>query len=108
MLNYILIKNIKVLCKKIREKKLIRVILIGKTYDKKSIFFEVYFGSDRYQGILSTIGVFDSYKSKRMEDGEYIIVILFDTAGQEPFEIILRKYLNNIHGVAIFYDITDM
>ena len=54
----------------------------------------------------STIGI--DYKSKLIKKGnELIKVTLYDTAGQEKFNYIIKNYYRGTNGVLLVYDITD-
>jgi small GTP-binding protein len=56
---------------------------------------------------LSTIGFDLKKKMVKLDNGEKIKLVIYDTAGQERFKSLSRNYIKKADGILIVYDITN-
>ena len=56
---------------------------------------------------LSTIGFDLKKKLVKLDNGEEIRLLIYDTAGQERFRALSRNYIKKANGILIVYDITN-
>ena len=83
-----------------------KIILVGDSKVGKTTFFNLLQNNKNFQTI-STIGV--DYTTLRYNvNGKQIKIIVWDTAGQDRFNTIIRSYFRNICGVILMYDLTNM
>ena len=81
-------------------------ILIGDSTVGKSCFFKRYFRNEFSEGIFHTIGVDKETKHIKIGNNSYKIT-LWDTAGQEKFRFLPKKYYNNADGIFLLFDVTN-
>ena len=81
-------------------------ILIGDSTVGKSCFFKRYFRNEFSEGIFHTIGIDKETKHIKIGDNSYKIT-LWDTAGQEKFRFLPKKYYNNADGIFLLFDVTN-
>lgn len=85
---------------------LFKIVLIGNTYVGKTAITERLI-NDRYTShIDSTIGVDFATLSVKVRD-KIIKTHLWDTAGQETFQSIIRNYYYGIAGALIIFDVCN-
>ena len=88
------------------EKYIIKVLTLGEsTVGKTSIVLR--YSDDKFldNNALSTIGI-DFKIKKIIRGGESIKVSIYDTAGQERFQNIIKNYYRGANGILLAYDIT--
>ena len=81
-------------------------ILIGDSTVGKSCFFKRYFRNEFSEGIFHTIGIDKETKHIKIGNNSYKIT-LWDTAGQEKFRFLPKKYYNNADGIFLLFDVTN-
>ena len=81
-------------------------ILIGDSTVGKTCFFKRYFKNEFNEVNLLTIGIDKEIKQIKINDNFYKI-ILWDTAGQEKFRFLPKKYYNNASGIFLLFDVTN-
>ena len=80
-------------------------ILIGDSTVGKTCFYNRYFRNSFSLPFLTTIGI--EKESKLVKIGEEIYKItLWDTAGQDRFKCLPRKYYQNADGIFLLFDVT--
>ena len=88
------------------EKYIIKALTSGEsTVGKTSIVLR--YSDDKFldNNALSTIGI--DFKIKKIKKGgESIKVSIYDTAGQERFQNIIKNYYRGANGILLAYDIT--
>ena len=88
------------------EKYIIKILTLGDTtVGKTSIVLR--YADDKFldNNALSTIGI--DFKIKKIKrGGESIKVSIYDTAGQERFQNIIKHYYRGANGILLTYDIT--
>ena len=86
---------------------ILKILTLGDTTVGKSSIV-VRYADDKFNenNILSTIGI--DFKIKQIHrGGELIKVSIYDTAGQERFQNIIKHYYRGANGVLLTYDITN-
>jgi small GTP-binding protein len=81
-------------------------ILIGNSNVGKTCFFTRFQNNQFQENFLSTIGTDKNIKYCKYKDKE-CKVTLWDTAGQDRYKSLTKKYYQNANGVFIFYDVTE-
>ena len=81
------------------------IILIGDSSVGKSCFLSRYFKDQFTDEFLTTLGIDKQIKVIKIEEKEYKLNFL-DTAGQERFRSLPKKYYLNADGILIFFDVT--
>jgi small GTP-binding protein len=83
------------------------LFLLGDSSVGKTSFLNRY-ANNIYRDICPpTIGI-DSFSRKlAMPTGEYIYLVLYDTAGQEKYRSISFNLIKGAEGILLMYDITD-
>ena len=84
----------------------ITLILIGDTNVGKTCFFTRFNKNHFQETFLSTIGMDKYIKYYKYKDEECKI-ILWDTAGQDRFKSLPKKYYQNADGIFLFFDVTN-
>ena len=87
------------------EKYIIKVLTLGDATVGKSSIVIRYSDNKFSETLLSTIGV-DSKRKIVKINGEKVRVSIWDTAGQEKFQNIVKQYYKGANGVLLIYDIT--
>ena len=87
-------------------KYIMKLLTLGdKNVGKSSIILR-YSDNKFNERTNATIGI--DFKSKLIQKGNEIIkVTIYDTAGQERFNHIIKSYYKGTNGVLLIYDITD-
>ena len=80
-----------------------KVILIGNTMVGKTSILQRYLFNKFAEEMALTTGIYSSSKEIILENGEKIVLQLFDTAGQERFKSISSSYLRNADGVLFVF-----
>ena len=83
-----------------------KIILVGDSKVGKTTFFNLLQNNRNFQTI-STIGVDYTILHYKI-NGKKIKIIVWDTAGQDRFNSIIRSYFRNICGVILMYDLTNI
>ena len=84
----------------------INLILIGNSNVGKTCFFNR-FNKNRFQeNFVSTIGIDKNFRYYKYKDKE-IKVILWDTAGQDRYRSLPKKYYQNADGILIIFDVSN-
>lgn len=81
-------------------------ILIGDSTVGKSCFFKRYFRNEFSDESFHTIGIDKEAKHVKIEGLSYKVT-LWDTAGQEKFKFLPKKYYNNADGIFLLFDVTN-
>ncbi len=78
-----------------------KIILIGdQSVGKSNLFLR--FSKNTFGGTLpSTVQSENAMKTYHV-DGKYIQIVLYDTAGQERFKSMTRKYVASLDGISLF------
>ena len=84
----------------------ITLILIGSSNVGKTCFFTRFNKNQFEVNFLSTIGMDKYIKYYKYKD-EQIRITLWDTAGQDRFKSLPKKYYQNADGVFLFYDVSS-
>ena len=83
------------------------LILLGNSGVGKTNFMTRY-SRNLFQTIfVSTTGMEKEIKVLKVNKGDYYKLTLFDTAGQERYRSLPKKYYKNIDGVLLLFDIND-
>lgn len=90
----------------INVEKTITLILIGDTNVGKTCFFTRFNKNQFPESFLSTIGMDKYIKFYKYKDELYKIII-WDTAGQDRFKSLPKKYYQNADGIFIFFDVSN-
>ena len=81
-------------------------ILIGDSTVGKTCFLTRYFKNQFNETFLSTIGIDKEIKHIKVGNDCYKIT-LWDTAGQDRFRCLPKKYYQNADGVLLLFDVTN-
>ena len=83
------------------------VILVGESNVGKTSIFKKFIDDTFSDTLACTINI--DYKVKSIKINENLIVDLkiYDTAGQEKFKALTKKYYQNSNGVILVFDLTD-
>ena len=81
-------------------------ILIGDSTVGKTCFLTRYFKNQFNETFLSTIGIDKEIKHVKVGTDSYKIT-LWDTAGQDRFKCLPKKYYQNADGVLLLFDVTN-
>ena len=81
-------------------------ILIGNSNVGKTCFFTRFQSNEFQENFLSTIGMDKNVKCFKYKD-KMCKVTLWDTAGQDRYKCITKKYYQNANGIFLFYDLTN-
>lgn len=87
-------------------KYIIKILTLGDAAVGKSSIVLRYSENKFPETWLSTIGV-DSKRKIVKINGETVKVSIWDTAGQEKYQTIVKNYYNGANGVLLIYDITN-
>ena len=88
------------------EKYIIKILTLGDQSVGKSSIVLRYSDNKFSDTFLSTIGV-DSKRKIIKIKGEKVKVSIWDTAGQEKFQNIVKQYYNGANGILLIFDITN-
>lgn len=88
------------------EKYIIKILTLGDQSVGKSSIVLRYSDNKFNDTFLSTIGV-DSKRKIIKVKGEKVKVSIWDTAGQEKFQNIVKQYYNGANGILLIFDITS-
>jgi small GTP-binding protein len=88
------------------EKYIIKILTLGDQSVGKSSIVLRYSDNKFSDTFLSTIGV-DSKRKVIKVKGEKVKVSIWDTAGQEKFQNIVKQYYNGANGILLIFDITN-
>ena len=88
------------------EKYIIKILTLGDQSVGKSSIVLRYSDNKFSDTFLSTIGV-DSKRKIIKVKGEKVKVSIWDTAGQEKFQNIVKQYYNGANGILLIFDITN-
>ena len=80
-------------------------ILIGDSTVGKTCFYNRYFRNSFSVPFLTTIGIEKESKLVKIREEIYKIT-LWDTAGQDRFKCLPRKYYQNADGIFLLFDVT--
>ena len=81
-------------------------ILIGDSTVGKTCFLTRYFKNQFNETFLSTIGIDKEIKHVKVGNDSYKLT-LWDTAGQDRFKCLPKKYYQNADGVLLLFDVTS-
>ena len=81
-------------------------ILIGDSTVGKTCFLTRYFKNQFNEAFLSTIGIDKEIKFVKVGNDSYKMT-LWDTAGQDRFKCLPKKYYQNADGVLLLFDVTN-
>ena len=81
-------------------------ILIGDSTVGKTCFLTRYFKNQFNETFLSTIGIDKEIKYVKVKNDTYKMT-LWDTAGQDRFKSLPKKYYQNADGVLLLFDVTS-
>ena len=87
-------------------KYIIKILTLGDASVGKSSIVLRYSENKFNEAWLSTIGVDSKRKIVKIK-GETVKVSIWDTAGQEKFQNIVKQYYNGANGVLLIFDITN-
>ena len=87
-------------------KYIIKILTLGDASVGKSSIVLRYSENKFNEAWLSTIGVDSKRKIVKIK-GESVKVSIWDTAGQEKFQSIVKQYYNGANGVLLIFDITN-
>ena len=83
------------------------LFLLGNSAVGKTSFIKRYvndISDDNYQ---PTIGIDFFSKMIKLETGEYLKLLFYDTAGQERYKSISMNLIKNTDGIFLMYDVTE-
>ena len=81
-------------------------VIIGDSTVGKTCFFNRYFNGTYSGNTLNTIGVGKESKFIKIW-GEIYKITIWDTAGEERFKSLPRKYYQNAEGIFLLFDVTN-
>ena len=80
--------------------------MLGDTAVGKSSMLATYSEGEFPNSIIGTAGI--DYKSKNIKLANKLLKIqIWDTAGQEKYRAISRKYYEGVSGIILCFDVTD-
>ena len=80
-----------------------KIITLGDTGVGKTSIIDRYTKGIFEEDMLSTIGVYFSFKDLTLEDGTKVKLKFIDTAGQEKYKSIAKSYYKNVQGVLFVF-----
>ena len=86
---------------------LYKILLLGDSSVGKTCFLMRYTDNTFQEIHMSTIGLDYKLKNVQLEDGKFVKIQIWDTAGQDRFRSITKNYYKGAHGIILLYDITD-
>ena len=89
-----------------KELKSLSIIVVGDTTVGKTCFYRRWLKNDFQDNFLSTIGIDKQIKAVKVGDEECKIT-LWDTAGQDRFKSLPKKYYQNADGIFLLFDINN-
>ena len=93
--------------KEFKFKSLFSIILLGDSGVGKTNFMTRYANNGFSQMFLSTNGFNQEMKLIKINENDYYGLSLMDTAGQERFKSLPRKYYRDADGVLLLFDVND-
>ena len=93
--------------KEFKFKSLFSIILLGDSGVGKTNFMTRYANNGFSQMFLSTNGFNQEMKLIKINENDYYGLTLMDTAGQERFKSLPRKYYRDADGVLLLFDVND-
>ena len=88
-------------------KRTFSLTLIGESAVGKTNFMSRYAKNSFNSHFMSNIGVNNEYKKVKINDKDLYYLTIWDTAGQEQFRSIPRKYYLNADGIFLMFDVND-
>lgn len=92
--------------KQVKHEHVFKLILLGDSAVGKTSFFKKYFQKLFDYNFMSTVGIVDDYKKIKI-NSTVIKLQLWDTAGQEQFRSLPRRYYSNADGILLLFDLTN-
>ncbi|MCS6938686.1 MAG: Rab family GTPase [Roseiflexaceae bacterium] len=83
-----------------------KICLIGDFAVGKTSLIRRFTESRFSETYLSTIGIRVSRKTLQTPDASHLTLLIWDTAGSEPFTTVVRSYYRGSHGAALVCDVT--
>ena len=99
-------ENIKEIFELKKELKTFSIIVVGDSTVGKTCFYKRWLKNQFQGNFLSTIGLDKQMKTVKVKNEECKI-ILWDTAGQDRFKCLPKKYYQNADGILVFFDINN-
>ena len=99
-------ENIKEFLEYSKELKSLSIIVVGDSTVGKTCFYQRWLKNQFKENFLSTIGIDKQIKTIKVKNEECKIN-LWDTAGQDRFKSLPRKYYQNADGILLFFDINN-
>ena len=93
--------------KEFKFKSLFSIILLGDSGVGKTNFMTRYANNGFSQMFLSTNGFNQEMKLIKINENDYYGLTLMDTAGQERFKSLPKKYYRDADGVLLLFDVND-
>ena len=90
------------------KQKAYKVLLVGDTSVGKTSIILQYTKHIHPKVYLSTIGLDFATKEQKLENGEDVTLRIYDTAGQEKFNSIVKNLFKSCQGLILVYDITSI
>lgn len=89
------------------KRKVLKIGLLGDTQVGKTAICNCFLNKKFNDSSLSTIGQDKIDSSIKLNNGEEIKLVIYDTAGQERFHAIALKALKAVQGVIVVFDLTS-
>ena len=84
----------------------IKILLLGDTGVGKSSLMSTYSEGEFPQNMVGTAGI--DHKQKNIKhQGKLLKIQIWDTAGQEKYRSLTRKYYEGCSGIILVFDVTD-
>ena len=85
----------------------IRIGLLGDTRVGKSSICNSFIGMEFRNDYIDTM-IYDKFEKKvKLNEGNEIKLVIWDTSGQERFRAAVLKFIKSVQGIIFVFDITD-
>ena len=85
----------------------VKIITLGDSRVGKSSLIMKFIDNRFTINYLSTIGFDLKHKLIKLDNGQQVKLIIYDTAGQERFKSIAANYIKKANGILLIYDISE-
>lgn len=85
----------------------IKISVIGNAGSGKTSLIKSYINASYHNNTQSTIGI-DFFNKYIVIDDKYINIKIYDTAGQERYNAIVKAFYRDIHGILLIFDLTNI
>ena len=83
----------------------LKIGLMGYLCSGKTAILQTFFGEGFNEDLIATTGTEKVEKSYKLENGQKIKLIGLDTTGAPRFRSQSLKFLKEVHGIALIFDV---